>query len=156
VNEPQDSKTWTLVEGWPAEAGNGDLARFATEVRAGRPALSEEAMGRVLAAMRREMDAPAAPAGFWGRVSGWGWPLHRAVLVGVLALGIVVYATVFRKGGGTRVEKGGPPAPAGEVVDRYRVNYSGSGGEAPQRPLVRPEDYSSLTGVGHGKMQEEK
>src|SRR5688572_14948679 len=44
---PSDRELRDVAEGWPAEAGNEQLARFAASLRAGRPRLSQEAIGRV-------------------------------------------------------------------------------------------------------------
>ena len=83
-----DERPDDLTEGWPDEPTNEELARFAEGLRASRPALSHEALGRVEAAMRREMAArPKARRRRWATLAA-SLAAFALSLLGVFTLGV--------------------------------------------------------------------
>lgn len=143
-----DTPTENLTEGWPDEDGNQELARFAVRVRSSRPALGEDAMARVHAAMRQEM----------ADLSG---PLPRRWVLGAASVAAAAAAVILVAGsylGGLRhrqVSRPQAPLPvrAQGVQDTYPVCLAippavlprpSPPASPPGRPLVSLDEYQPL------------
>ena len=136
-----DERPDDLTEGWPEEPTNEELARFAERLRAARPALSHEALGRVEAAMRREMAArPKARRRRWATLAA---SLAAAVL---LALGVHLHLRPGKRvpvPTPTMVASRTPAAPTG-ARDSYTVRFAAPPAAVPAGPLLSLLDYETL------------
>lgn len=134
-NNPADD----LTEGWPVEAGNAELARFARQLREERPELSAAALDRVHDRLRAALAAPTPQRPPWRLWLGAG--LAASVLI---ALGLS-YTEIFRSHQPRVNPSAGTPASSPGVQDRYSVRFA-----EPTPPassdgsLLRLDDHQSL------------
>jgi hypothetical protein len=126
-----DEVVGDVAEGWPAEPGNEALARFAASLRAGRPRLPPEAIGRVADAMFREMERDTRP------------PAGRGFLTTHRRLALAAAASVALAGGAWLVvalSDHGPAGPhgGGPLAEKRDAGDGHQGPGAASRP-IRPE-----------------
>lgn len=123
MNHPDD-----LTEGWPDEPDHAELARFAADLQAHLPALSDAALNRIAA--RIDAEAPLARRRPW----------RLAAAAAVAAL--VLLALGWWGRDAWRPQPGGATVAA---EDRFPVAFlPGAAASADDRPLVRLADYRSL------------
>ena len=112
-----------LTEHWPDDPANEELSRLGRELFVNRPELLPDALERVRATMRREMDRPRR----------WRTVLALAIACLAIALGVIAWqATRGPRHVGVPTTSTQPAM----VRDRFEVTLPPASPKAPDRPLI--------------------
>lgn len=126
-----------LMQGWPEDPTNDDLARLGQELFTNRPELSQLALDRIQIRMRQEMNRP-----WWQR----RWRTVIGVLFAAAALSVGIGAFFMLSKHELSRHSSSGPTTAPVVRDRFQVTLPASSPKPPDKPVIDLGRYNDLIG----------